>query len=95
MAEKMLRIFERIATIVDANKNDCNAMGDKLNGVIDENAAFLATAKARSEAMSEAERQQFQQRYGARYQALTQRMMPGMMKCATNDKVRSALQRIR
>ena len=93
-AEKMVRIFERVATIVEANRNDCNAMGDKLNAVIDENAAFLAEAKARSAAMSQAERDALQARYAARIQAATARMMPVMRSCATNQKVMSALRRV-
>lgn len=94
VAEKMVRIFERMATVVEANRSDCNAMGDKLNTIIDENGAFIADAKARSAAMSQAERDALQARFGARIQAATMRMMPGMRACATNRKVTSALQRV-
>jgi hypothetical protein len=94
IAEKMVRLLERIATLVDTNKSDCNAMGDKLNAVIDENSAFIADAKARSGAMSQAERDAIQARYGARLQAATMKMMPGIRACATNPKVNAAIKRV-
>jgi hypothetical protein len=95
IAEKMVRILERVATAVEANKNDCNAMGDSLNAIIDENSAFIADAKARSEAMSHAEREAIQARFRARIQAATMRMMPGLQACARNQKVMSAIQKVR
>jgi len=95
IAEKMVRILERVATIVDMNKSDCNVMGDKLNAVIDENSAFINDAKARSEAMTPAERDAIQARFSARVQAATAKMMPGMRACGTNPKVTSAIKRIR
>jgi len=95
IAEKMVRILERVATIVDMNKSDCNAMGDKLNAAIDENSAFIADAKARSESMTQAERDALQARFGARLQAATMRMMPGIRACATNSKVTAAIKRVK
>ena len=93
-AEKMVRILERIATVIEANRSDCNAMGDKINAIIDENQAFIAESKARAAAMSQAERDAVQARYAARIQAATARMLPGMRACATNPKVVGALKRV-
>jgi len=95
IAEKMVRILERVATVVEANRSDCNAMGDKLNAIIDENGAFIADAKARSESMTAEERQQIQARFRARIQAATAKMVPGLRACGTNAKVTSAIQRVR
>lgn len=95
IAEKMVRILERVATVVEANRNDCNAMGDKLNAIIDENGAFIADAKARSESMTAEERQQIQARFRTRIQAATAKMIPGLRACGSNPKVTSAIQRVR
>ena len=95
VAEKMVRILERAATVIEANKSDCNAMGDKLTAIVDENSAFIADAKARNESMSRAERDAIQARFRARIQAATARMMPGLRACMSNPKVSGALQRVR
>lgn len=94
MVEKAVQILERIASVVDANQNDCNIMGDKLGKIVDENAAFLAQAKARADALPPGERNAIESRFRGRIMAAIGKMRPGMMKCGSNPKVQSALARV-
>lgn len=93
-AEKAMQLIERAATVIDMNKSDCDVMGDKLNKILDENAAFVADAKARVDKMSEAEKNALQARYRQRLMAVKNKMQDGMAKCAQNAKVASALRRV-
>lgn len=92
--EKAVQILERIANAVDANQNDCNAMGDKLTVIVDQNAAFLAQAKARSEQLTPRARNAIEARFRDRILAAISKMRPGMMKCGSNPKVSAALARV-
>jgi len=94
MVEKAVQILERVASIVQMNQDDCNVMGDKLTKVVDENAAFLASAKSRADAMPPAERSAIESRYRTRVLAAIAKMRPGMQKCGSNPKVQSALARV-
>ena len=92
-AAKLMAVMEQMATIVDANKNDCNAMGDKLDRFMTDNAAFFKDAKARAEKMSDQEKQQIEERYRARLQVVVAKLQGGITKCATNPKVVAAIQK--
>jgi hypothetical protein len=94
MIEKAVQIFERVATVVQMNQSDCGVMGDKLGKVVDENAAFLASAKSRADAMPARERSAIEARYRPRILAAVEKMRPGMAKCGSNPKVTAALGRI-
>jgi hypothetical protein len=95
MMEKVVQVLERVATIVDMNKSDCNAMGDKLTAVIDEKGVLLAAAKARADALSPAEKQALEARFGARVRAAAMKLQPGLRACGSNPKVLAAVQRVR
>jgi hypothetical protein len=94
MMEKAVQILERVATVVQMNQSDCDMMGDKLTKVVDENAAFLASAKSRADAMPSGERTALESRYRPRILAAIEKMRPGMAKCGTNPKVKGALSRV-
>ncbi len=94
MVEKAVKLFERVASVVDANQNDCSIMGDKLGKIVDENATFLAQAKARADAMPKHERSALEARFRPRILAAVDKMRPGMAKCGANPKVQSALSRV-
>jgi len=93
-AAKLVAVMEQMASLVDANKNDCNAMGDKLDRFITDHDALFKEAKAREAQMSEQEKQQFEARYHARLQGVVQKLQRGLSKCITNPKVSSALQKV-
>jgi len=94
MIEKAVQILERVATVVQTNESDCDKMGGKLAKIVDENAAFLASAKSRAESMPAGERSAIESRYRPRILAAVEKMRPGMAKCGSNPKVSGALARI-
>lgn len=94
IVERVVRVIEQAATIVQATKNDCNLMGDKLQKLGDENAALFREAKERDKTMTDAERDAIHQRFAARVQAAVQRMNDGLLQCLSNPKVREAARRM-
>ncbi len=94
MAAKVIQLVEFAAGVVDANKNDCNAMGDKLSRMANDNAAFIDQVKARAEKASPAELRALVAPYQARFQAAVAKAKPGLERCQSNPKVASVLQRV-
>ena len=92
-AAKLMAVMEQMAAIVDTNKNDCNAMGDKLDKFMTDNAAFFKDARERAEKMSEQEKHELENRYHARLTAVVAKFRDGLSRCATNPKVVSAIQK--
>jgi hypothetical protein len=95
LVEKVVRLLEHAAVVVQMNVSDCNAMGDKLEKLADDNADLLREMKDRNEKMSDHERAQLQARYGARVQAALVKISPGLRKCGSNPKVRDAVRKVK
>jgi hypothetical protein len=92
--EKLVRIMEQAAVIIDANKSNCDAMGDGLNGLIDRNAQVLSTAKALGERLTPDEKTALEARFRARINAAMGKIRPGFALCINNAKVKGALQKL-
>ncbi len=90
---KLVAAMEEMANIVDSNKNDCNAMGDKLDKFLTDNAAFFRDAKERAAKLTDQEKKDMEQRYNARLQVVIVKLQEGLTKCASNPKVVSAIQK--
>ncbi len=94
MAAKVIQLVEFAAGVVDANKNDCNAMGDKLSKIASDNSAFIDQVKARAEKATPAELRSLVAPYEARFQAAMAKAKPGLARCQSNTKVASVIQRV-
>jgi hypothetical protein len=92
-AEQAVVIMEQIANIIDANKADCDAMGDKLGAYMDKNGEQLKKLKAAGKAVSDEQKKAFSEKYGDRMKAVFARMRPGMQKCSSNAKVSSVMKK--
>ncbi|MEO8842826.1 MAG: hypothetical protein ABI591_13875 [Kofleriaceae bacterium] len=91
--ERAVVMMEQIATIIDANKDNCDAMGDKLGTYLDKNAAELDKLKAAGRTQTAAQKKAFSEKYGTRLKAVADKMMPGLEKCRTNAKVTAAMKK--
>jgi hypothetical protein len=94
MFEKVVQLMEQAAVIVDANKSNCDAMGDKLNALIDPNAQLLANAKAQNERLTPDEKRVLDARFRPRIIAAMVKLRPGFAQCSNNAKVMAAVQKI-
>lgn len=92
--EKVVQLIEQAATIVDANKSKCDAMGDKLNALIDPNLQLLTTAKALSNRFTSDQKRAFDARFRPRVLAAMVKIRPGFAQCSSNPKVMAAVQKI-
>jgi hypothetical protein len=92
--EKVVQLVEQAAVIVDANKSNCDAMGDKLNALIDPNIQLLTTAKTLSERFTPDQKRAFDARFRSRVLAAMVKIRPGFAQCSSNPKVIAAVQKI-
>lgn len=92
-AERAVVMLEEIATIVDTNKDNCDAMGDKLTAYLDKNADKLNKLKAAGKKLTDKQKQDFSEKYKDRMKAVSAKMTPGMQKCAKNQKVADAMKK--
>jgi hypothetical protein len=92
--EKVVQVVEQAAVVVDANKSNCDAMGDKLNALIDPNAQLIAAAKALSDRFTPDQKRAFDARFRPRVLAAMVKIRPGFAQCSSNAKVMAAVQKI-
>jgi len=94
MAAKVIQLVEFAAGVIDANENDCNAMGEKLSRMANDNSAFIDHVKARAEKATPAELRALTAPYQARFQAAMAKAKPGLDRCQSNPKVASVLRKV-
>ena len=73
--------------LVDANKDNCDVMGDKLTAYMDKNGEQLKQLKAAGKNLTDAQKKAFTEKYQERMKVVGSKMMPGMQKCSGNAKV--------
>lgn len=88
--EQAVVLMEQFAIIVDANKDNCDAMGTKLTEFVDSHSAQIKKLRSAKPATEE-ERRAFSEKYHDRMAAVAAKMMPGLKKCQSNAKVTAAL----
>jgi Tfp pilus assembly protein PilV len=92
-AEQAVVLMEQLATIIDANKDNCDAMADKLTVFMDKNGEQLRKLKAAGKTVTEQQKKAFSEKYKDRMQAVSAKIMPGMQKCANNPKVSAVMKK--
>ena len=93
LAEKLVQLVERGASIVQESQNDCNAMGDRLGKLADDNADLIRRAHERGDKMSASERADMETRYRPRLEAAAAKAAGGLRKCMSNPKVQDAIRK--
>ena len=92
-AERAVVMMEEIATIIDTNKDKCDAMGDQLSAYLDKNGDELKKLKAAGKSVSDEQKKAFSEKYKARMQAVISKMATGLRNCGKNAKVNAAMAR--
>lgn len=93
-AEKAVVLMEQLANVVDANKANCDVMGDKLAAWADANGAQLKQLKEADKALTAEQKKAFSAKYEERMKAVVTKMMPGVQKCQANPKVTATMKRL-
>jgi hypothetical protein len=91
LAEMLVQMVEQLGTVVSRNMTSCDTMGDALEQYIASNQQFIQSAKGQWSQIPEAEQKALMQRYQARLQAAQTKIVPGLTKCRSNQKVVFAL----
>jgi hypothetical protein len=92
-AERAVVMMEQVAAIVDSNKDNCDAMGDKLGAYMDKNGEELKKLKASGKTLTDAQKKAFTDKYAVRMKAVSDKIMPGMQKCSGNAKVTAVMKK--
>jgi hypothetical protein len=92
-AERSVVLTEQIATIVDANKDNCDAMGDKLGVFLDKNGKEIDQLRAAGKTLTAEQKKAFEDKYAERMKAAGAKIMPGLQKCGSNAKVSSVMKK--
>lgn len=94
LAAKVVALVEVGASVVEANRNDCNAMGDTLSRMVADNASFIDDVRARSEKVTPSEMRTLTARYQSRLEAAMTKAKPGLDCCRSNAKVAAVLRKL-
>jgi hypothetical protein len=90
--EKYVGAVEDLGSAVEANKDDCDKMGDALQGIFDKNRDLLEEGEKKGKSMSEEETKAFKEEYGPRMDLATEKWVGGALECGNNKKVAAAMQ---
>lgn len=93
--ERALGVMEGMAALIDEEKNDCDRMGERLNTFMDAHQQTIRDIKAHSDGQTEAQKKAIEEKYKARAIAAGEKMMGGIMKCMTNERVKAAMQKMK
>ncbi|GAC1365606.1 MAG: hypothetical protein NVSMB47_16940 [Polyangiales bacterium] len=98
--DKLVSYLEDEADIIDKNKDDCDKMGDKLKSWADSNSDDMKKLQKKMEekekGMSADDKKKVEEdmkkKYGDRLDKAMEKILGGALKCATNDKVKKAME---
>jgi hypothetical protein len=91
VGEQIMTAMEKMATIVDNDKASCDTMAKDISDFADQNAPLFAKGKELEAKATPEQKKAWKEKYAKRAQALGEKMRPGMMACAKNEKVKTAL----
>ena len=94
-AERSVQLMEKVASIVDTDKADCDQMARELNVFYDANAATIKELAAWGKTLSADEKKAMSDKYRSRILAASQKMAAGTQKCGTSKAVAEALARFK
>lgn len=97
--DKLVSYMEEEADIIDKNKDDCDKMGDSLKAWAEKNGDDMKALQKKMEdkmkSMSDDDKKKMSEdmdkKYGDRMKKAGEKIFGGALKCATNDKVKAAM----
>ena len=89
--EAAISMMEDMANLVDKHKDDCDKMGGELSSFMDKHADTIKSIKEFSEKQTAEQKKASEEKYKERAAKAGEKMMGGVMKCMTNEKVKEAM----
>jgi hypothetical protein len=86
-----VRLVEELAQVMEANKADCDKMGDALAKFMDSHTAEIRRLREEEKKMTEEQKKAIANKYAARLQAAAAKILAGAQACGSNPKVKDAL----
>lgn len=95
--ERAIRLMEALATLIDEDKHDCVRMGDRVNAFMDAeaNRQTIRDIEAFSARLTPKQLKASEAKYGSRARQAGEKMMGGVMKCMTNERVKAGLAKMK
>jgi hypothetical protein len=94
MSERAMGMIEHVAKLITANKNDCAALGQRLEDYYEENDAFIVEAKRVYGTMPGADRKVIQKSFRQRFDTAWTTLQPTVKKCKDDPKVKDVLDKV-
>ena len=99
--DKLVSYLEEEADIIDKNKDDCDKMGEALKSWADKNGDDMKSLQKKMEdkekSMSADDKKKAEEdmkkKYGDRLDKAMEKILGGALKCASNDKVKDAMEK--
>lgn len=89
VADELVRLMEEMASIADEQRADCDAMGDQLNALVSSKKKLIEAGKQIKRDPARAK--VFGEKYRDRVRGAGKKMLRGLLKCGSHDKVREAI----
>jgi hypothetical protein len=89
-SDKAIVMMEQVASLIDANKGNCDVMGDKLSAWSDANSAHLGQLIEATKTLSPDQKKAF----SAKVKAISTKMMAGLQACSSNAKVTAVVKKL-
>lgn len=91
--DKSVAMMESMAKAIESNKGNCDAMGSALEKWVADNKGFMEWAKKQDS--DAAKKKEFEEKCEPKVKATMEKVMPAMMgaqECASNEKVKAAME---
>lgn len=92
--ERSMKMLEEVATIVQANAADCDAMATRLEEYYRAHADAIRMGHQTFDRLSDDARARVQAKYRERYHAAWRRLQPGAKKCQSSERIRNVTDRL-
>lgn len=89
--EAAISLLEDMANLVDKHKDDCDKMGGELSSFMDKHADTIKSMKEFADKQTPEQKKASEEKYKERTAKAGEKMMGGVMKCMTNEKVKAAM----
>ncbi|HEY1954221.1 MAG TPA: hypothetical protein VGH28_01375 [Polyangiaceae bacterium] len=86
--EQSIKMLEEVATIVQDEGPDCDAIAARLEAYEDAHTRAIAVGHQRYDTLSDEERARVEAKYRDRYHAAWAKLHPNATKCRNNERVR-------
>jgi hypothetical protein len=92
-ADKAMELLGQLATLVEANKTDCNLLAKRLDAFYDVNGSFIEYARRTYYALKGPQQLELRKKHQAQFMKNWKRFQPTMKVCKDNPNLKAVLDR--